>query len=132
MIRSVAFARHRRAFDQEMLCPTLDNRTTRGAVTYPRNCPAVEGIGSTSALYLIDTMQRAFMSVAYKYNRVHWFSPSDGAVRDSRSMSAGHTTFGAKQCMWLRPSSSFQSRGGCTNFGKASGPCCMNRRAMAQ
>jgi len=58
-------------------------------VTYPGNRPAIECIGSTAALYLVYAVQRAVVLVAYKYNRVHWNSPSEGAVRDSRSMASG-------------------------------------------
>jgi hypothetical protein len=89
VIRPVAFAGHRRTFDQEMPGPTLYHRATGGPVTYPGDRPAVKRIRSAAAFDLVYPMQRTVVLVAYKYSRIHRASPSDGAVRDSRSMSSG-------------------------------------------
>jgi len=52
-----------------------------------------------------------------------------GAVRDSKSISVGQRTLGAKRRARLKLTSSlFQSRGGRGKWGKACGPCCMNSR----
>ncbi len=109
-------------------------------VKISKSCALPVGAGSPANTGKAGAIQRAVSSCRPDLGRIastrcgsfQQTSSVAGAVRDSRSISVGHCTFGAKQCMWLRPSSSFQSRGGCTNLGRASGPCCMKSRAMAQ
>jgi len=96
VVGSIAFTGYGFTVDLKTACAGFDHRSATGAVTDSGDSFAIEGVVGAACVYHAWAVNWAVMAVAYEYYGFHLWSPGLGAVRDSRSISTGHWTLGAR------------------------------------